>query len=75
VCQPKFMVPRQMLLTKTPCFPKRLCSIAIIDSFVAKSNQSSGRSRQKLRRVWPSFLADLVSVINHGGIFLSEHEK
>jgi hypothetical protein len=34
VCQPKFMVPRQMLLTKTPCFPKRLCLIAIIDSFV-----------------------------------------
>ena len=31
------MVPRQMLLTKTPCFPKRLCSIAIIDSFLVFS--------------------------------------
>ena len=32
VCQPKFMVPRQMLLTNIPCFPKRLCSIAIFNS-------------------------------------------
>jgi hypothetical protein len=39
VCQPKFMVPRQMLLTKIPCFPKRLCSIAIIDSFVILSGE------------------------------------
>jgi hypothetical protein len=33
VCQPKFMVPRQMLLTRTPCLPNRLCSIAMFDDF------------------------------------------
>jgi hypothetical protein len=30
------------LLTKTPCFPKRLCSIAIIDSFVILSGEYPG---------------------------------
>jgi hypothetical protein len=38
----------------------------------AKSSQSSGRSRQKLRRAWPSFLTDIVSV---PGIFFFEPEN
>ncbi len=36
VCQPKFMVPKQMLLTRTPCLPSRLFSIAIVRSFGVK---------------------------------------
>ena len=35
VCQPKFIVPKQRLLTRTPCFPKRLYSTAISDAFLA----------------------------------------
>jgi hypothetical protein len=36
-------------------------------SGTAKSNQSSSRSRKKLSPAWPSFLTDMVSVINLGG--------
>ena len=52
----KFMVPRQMLLTRTPCFPKRLCSIAIflycLLFFLGYLQRSAARWSRRV--IWPS---------------------